>query len=51
MKQMMYYYEIRNTKTQATAEANGHSFQEACATLGWKPWNCRCVYRAEVEEG
>lgn len=45
----MYYYEIRHNRTQATAEANGHSFQEACATLGWKPWHCHCVYRTEVE--
>ena len=45
----LYTYEIRNTRTQATAEANGHTFQEACATLGWKPWTCRCVYRTEAE--
>ena len=48
---ILYYYEIRNAKTQAIAEANGHSFQEACAIVGWKPQHCRCVYRAEVEEG
>ena len=45
----LYTYEIRNTDTQQTAEANGHSFQEACATLGWKPWRCNCVWRCKAE--
>ena len=45
----LYTYEIKNTKTTARAEANGHSFQEACATLGWKPWNCKCISRNEAE--
>ena len=43
----LYYYEIRNEDTQQTAEAYGHSFQEACIGLGWKPWRCHCVWRCK----
>ena len=46
----LYYYEIKNTRTQETAEVYGHSYQEACISKGWQPKNCRCIYRTEVIE-
>ena len=51
MKQMMYFYEIKNTKTQKTAEATAKNFAEACKSIGWKPQHCRCVWCASPENG
>ena len=47
----MYFYEIKNTKTQATAETTAKNFQTACRNLGWKPQNCRCIWKASPENG
>ena len=46
---MMYYYEIRNRKTQETAEATGKNFAAACRSVGWKPQNCHCVWKDWVD--
>ena len=45
----MFYYEIRNTKTQETAQAIAKNFTTACRSLGWKPYECRCVWKANPE--
>jgi hypothetical protein len=45
----MFYYEIRNTKTQETAQATAKNFATACRSLGWKPYECRCVWKANPE--
>jgi hypothetical protein len=45
----MFYYEIRNTKTQKTAQATAKDFATACRSLGWKPRECRCVWKANPE--
>ena len=47
----MYFYEIKNTKTQATAETTAKNFQTACRNLGWKPKDCRCIWKASSENG
>lgn len=47
----MFYYEIRNRKTQSTAEATAKNFQTACKALGWKPRDCRCVWKASTDGG
>jgi hypothetical protein len=48
---MMYFYEIRNTKTQETYETTAKNFATACKERGWKPRHCRCVWKASVENG
>lgn len=45
----MFYYEIRNTKTQKNAQATAKNFATACRSLGWKPQECRCVWKASPE--
>jgi hypothetical protein len=45
----MKFYEIKNTKTQKTAEATAKNFAAACQAIGWKPKDCRCVWRASLE--
>lgn len=45
----MKFYEIKNTKTQEAAETTAKSFAEACKSIGWKPKDCRCVWRASIE--
>lgn len=45
----MFYYEIRNTKTQETAQTTAKNFTTACRSLGWKPYECRCVWKANPE--
>lgn len=45
----MFYYEIRNTKTQKTAQVIAKNFATACRSLGWKPYDCRCVWKAAPE--
>lgn len=45
----MNYYEIKNTKTQETAQATAKNFATACEAQGWKPQHCRCVWKAKVE--
>lgn len=45
----MFYYEIRNTKTQKTAQVTAKNFTTACHSLDWKPQECRCVWKANPE--
>ena len=45
----MYFYEIRNTKTQETAQVTAKNFATACRSIGWKPYDCRCVWKADPE--
>lgn len=45
----MFFYEIRNTKTQKTAQVTAKNFATACRSLGWKPYECRCVWKASAE--
>lgn len=45
----MKYYEIKNTKTQETAQATARNFVEACKAQNWKPYHCRCIWSASAE--
>lgn len=47
----MYFYEIKNIKTQATAETIAKNFQTACRALGWRPQDCKCIWKASPENG
>ena len=51
MIQMMYFYEIKNTNTQETCEITAKDFATACKQRGWKPQNCRCIWKASTENG
>ena len=45
----MYYFEIKNAKTNTTATATGEGMAQACNLLGWNVRDCKCVYRAKGE--
>lgn len=45
----MYFYEIRNTKTQETAQVTSKNFATACRSIGWRPYDCKCVWKANAE--
>lgn len=45
----MKFYEIKNTKTQQTAQTTAKNFAEACKAQGWKPQHCRCIWSANPE--
>ena len=47
----MKFYEIKNIKTQQTAQATAKNFTEACKAQGWKPQNCHCIWSASPENG
>ena len=47
----MYFYEIKNRRTQETAETTAPNFQKACQQVGWKPKDCRCIWKASPENG
>ena len=44
----MYYFEIKNTKTDECASAIAKGMAQACDLLGWKVRECKCVYRANM---
>ena len=45
----MYYFEIKNIKTNATATATGNGMAQAYKSIGWNVRDCKCVYRAKGE--
>ena len=45
----MKFYEIKNTKTHETAQTIAKNFSEACKEQGWKPYHCRCIWKADPE--
>ena len=46
---MKHFYEIRNTKTQENGRGIAKSFTEICKSKGWKPKDCKLIWRAGVE--
>ena len=44
----MYYFEIKNTKTNECATATAKSMVQACKSIGWSVRECKCVYRANA---
>jgi hypothetical protein len=47
----MKFYEIKNVKTQETAQVTASSFANACKAQGWKPYQCKCIWKATPENG
>jgi hypothetical protein len=45
----MFYFEIKNNRTGECANTTASNMTQACAKMGWKPWDCKCVYRAKEE--
>lgn len=45
----MRFYEIYNTKIQESAQVIAKDFITACHSIGWEPYNCRCVWKAHPE--
>lgn len=43
---IMKFYEIKNTKTQETAQIIAKNFSKACEEQGWKPYHCHCIWKA-----
>jgi hypothetical protein len=45
---MMYYYELKNTKTGHCFTANAKNTKDACAQHGYKAKNCKVIYKASI---
>ena len=45
----MKYYEIKNKKTNETAQTTAKNFGEACKMAGWRVKDCHCVWSASAE--
>jgi hypothetical protein len=43
----MKYYEIKNRKTQETAQTTAKNFATACKANGWRPQDCKCIWAAD----
>ena len=48
---MKYFYEIKNTKTQENSYTVAENFATACQHAGWRPQDCKCIWKASVENG
>lgn len=45
----MYFYEIKNMKTQECGKGIAKNFAEVCKAYGWKPYNCKCIWKSSPE--
>lgn len=45
---MMYYYELKNTKTGHCFTATAKNTKDACAQHGYKAKECKVIYKATV---
>ena len=45
---MMYYYELKNTKTGHCFTATAKNTKNACAQHGYKARECKVIYKATV---
>lgn len=45
----MKYYEILNEETLEKAQGVAKSFQAMCKALGWRPQDCRLIWKAKPE--
>lgn len=44
----MYYFEILNKETLEKAQGYAESMRAMCEALDWKPWDCKCIYKAPI---
>lgn len=45
----MSYYEIKHRKTQTNFQATAKNYTEACATHGYKPQECKLIWRTDAK--
>lgn len=45
---IMYYYELKNTKTGHCFTANAKNTKDACAQHGYKAKDCKVIYKASI---
>ena len=45
----MKFYEIKNKKTGEHGRGIAKTFTEICKSKGWRPQDCRCVWKASIE--
>ena len=45
----MFYYEIKDTKTGKQFQATAKNFQQACEINGHKVRDCKCIWKANIE--
>lgn len=43
---MTYYFEIKNAKTGGTYQGYGSGMKAIALQVGWRPQDCKCIYRA-----
>lgn len=43
---MTYYFEIKNIKTGESYQGYGSGMKAIALQTGWRPQDCRCIYRA-----
>ena len=46
---MLNYYEIKNRITGEAGETFARTFSQACRSLGWKPQECKCIWKSEPD--
>lgn len=44
----MKYFELKNTKTQATAQVVAKNLMDAYKQVGWKPQHGRLIWKADA---
>ena len=47
--QTMKYFELKNTKTQATAQVVAKNLMDAYKQIGWRPQDGRLIWKADAD--
>ena len=45
----MKYFELKNTKTQATAQVVAKNLMDAYMQVGWRPQDGRLIWKADAD--
>ena len=45
----MKYFELKNTKTQATAQVVAKNLMDAYKQVGWRPQDGRLIWKADAD--
>ena len=45
----LYFYEIMNTATCEQAQGIAHTFGELCKRMGWKPQDCKVIWKGSPD--
>ena len=46
---IMKYFELKNTKTQATAQVVAKNLMDAYKQVGWRPQDGRMIWKADAD--